>query len=144
LPVNYAGLLLIALAVIMFIIEIKVASFGLLSIGGIISLTLGSIMLFEDLRVSLELMAPTIILIGGFFVIVSTLAFRAYRSKPKGGMEGLMGEIGLVKERLDPEGLIFVHGEYWRARATEKIEPGERVEVEASDGLLLKVKRVVD
>jgi membrane-bound serine protease (ClpP class) len=144
LPVNYAGLLLIALAIIMFIIEIKVASFGLLSIGGIISLTLGSIMLFEDLRVSLQLMAPTILLIGGFFVVVSSLAFRAYRSKPKGGMEGLMGEIGLVKERIDPEGLIFVHGEYWRARANQRIEPGERVEVEASDGLLLKVKRVVD
>ena len=144
LPVNYAGLLLIALAIILFIIEVKVASYGLLSIGGVISLTLGSIMLFEDLRVSLNLMAPTILLIGGFFVIVSSLAFRAYRSKPKGGMEGLMGEIGLVKERIDPEGLIFVHGEYWRARANERIEPGEKVEVEASDGLLLKVKRVVD
>jgi membrane-bound serine protease (ClpP class) len=73
LPVNYAGLLLIALAIILFIIEVKVASYGLLSIGGVISLTLGSIMLFEDLRVSLQLMAPTILLIGGFFVIVSTL-----------------------------------------------------------------------
>jgi membrane-bound serine protease (ClpP class) len=143
LPVNYAGLLLIALAIILFIIEVKVASYGLLSIGGVISLTLGSIMLFEDLRVSLQLMAPTIILIGGFFVIVSSLAFRAYRSKPKGGMEGLMGEIGLVKERIDPEGLIFVHGEYWRARAKERIEPGESVEVEASDGLILKVKKVI-
>ena len=144
LPVNYAGLLLIALAIILFIIEVKVASYGLLSIGGVISLTLGSIMLFDDLRVSLELMAPTILLIGGFFVIVSALAFRAYRSKPKVGMEGLMGEIGLVKERIDPEGLIFVHGEYWHARASERIEPGERVEVEAADGLILKVKRVVD
>jgi membrane-bound serine protease (ClpP class) len=144
LPVNYAGLLLIALAVILFIIEVKVASYGLLSIGGVVSLTLGSIMLFEDLRVSLRLMAPTILLIGGFFVIVSTLAFRAYRSKPKSGMEGLMGEIGLVKERIDPEGLIFVHGEYWRARAKERIDLGERVEVEAADGLVLKVKRVAD
>ena len=144
LPVNYAGLLLIALAIILFIIEVKVASYGLLSIGGVISLTLGSIMLFEDLRVSLQLMAPTILLIGGFFVIVSALAFRAYRSKPKVGMEGLMGEIGLVKERIDPEGLIFVHGEYWHARASERIEPGEKVEVEAADGLILKVKRVVD
>jgi membrane-bound serine protease (ClpP class) len=144
LPVNYAGLLLIALAIILFIIEVKVASYGLLSIGGVISLTLGSIMLFEDLRVSLELMAPTILLIGGFFVIVSALAFRAYRSKPKVGMEGLMGEIGLVKERIDPEGLIFVHGEYWHARASERIEPGEKVAVEAADGLILKVKRVVD
>jgi membrane-bound serine protease (ClpP class) len=144
LPVNYAGLLLIALAVILFIIEIKVASYGLLSIGGVISLTIGSIMLFEDVRVSLRLMAPTILLIGGFFAIVSSLAFRAYRSKPRSGMEGLMGEIGLVNERIDPEGLIFVHGEYWRARAKDRIEPGERVKVEAADGLILRVKKVVD
>ncbi len=144
LPVNYAGLLLIALAIILFIIEVKVASYGLLSIGGVIALTLGSIMLFEDVGVSLRLMAPTVVLIGGFFVVVSALAFRAYRSKPKSGMEGLMGEIGLVKERIDPEGLIFVHGEYWRARAGQRIEPGDRVKVEAAEGLILKVTKVTD
>ncbi len=77
-------------------------------------------------------------------MVVSTLAFRAYRSKPKAGMDGLMGEIGLVKEPIDPEGLIFVHGEYWRAVAKEKIEPGERVEVEGAEGLILKVKRAPD
>jgi membrane-bound serine protease (ClpP class) len=83
LPVNYAGLLLIALAVILFIAEIMVSSYGVLSLGGLISLTLGSLMLFEDVGVSLRLMAPTIVLIGAFFVVVSTLAFRAYRTKPK-------------------------------------------------------------
>jgi membrane-bound serine protease (ClpP class) len=142
LPVNYAGLLLIALAIILFIAEVKIASFGMLAVGGLISLTLGSIMLFEDVRVSLQLMAPTIILVGGFFVVVSSLAFRAYRSRPKVGMEGLVGEIGLVKEPIDPEGLIFIHGEYWRARSNEKIEPDEKVEVEGADGLILKVKKV--
>ncbi len=142
LPVNYAGLLLIALAIILFIAEVKVAGYGMLALGGLVSLTLGSIMLFEDVRVSLRLMAPTVLLIGGFFVVVSTLALRAYRSKPKGGMEGLLGEIGLVRERIDPEGLIFVHGEYWRARSSEKIEPGEKVEVEGADGLILKVKKL--
>jgi membrane-bound serine protease (ClpP class) len=142
LPVNYAGLLLIALAILFFIAEIKVASYGILSAGGIISLTLGSIMLFEDVGVSLRLMMPTILLIGGFFVVVSTLAFRAYRSKPKLGMEGLEGSVGVVKEPIDPEGFVFVHGELWRARSTEKIAPGERVEVEGSEGLVLKVRRV--
>jgi len=141
LPVNYAGLLLIVLAIIFFIAEIKVSSYGVLSLGGLISLTLGSIMLFEDLKVSLKLMAPTVVLVGGFFVVVSTLAFRAYSSKPKSGMDGLIGEIGLVKEDIDPEGLIFVHGEYWRATAGEKIESNERVEVEGADGLILRVKR---
>jgi membrane-bound serine protease (ClpP class) len=141
LPVNYAGLLLIALAIILFIAEVKVSSFGMLALGGIISLALGSIMLFEDVRVSLRLMAPTIILVGGFFVVVSALAFRAHRARPKLGIDGLTGEIGLVKEPIDPEGLIFVHGEYWRARSTEKIEPGEKVEVEGADGLILRVKK---
>ncbi len=141
LPVNYAGLLLIALAIIFFIAEIKVTSYGALSLGGLISLTLGSIMLFDDLKVSLKLMAPTVVLVGGFFVIVSTLAFRAYRTQPKSGMDGLIGEIGLVKEDIDPEGLIFVHGEYWRATAGEKIEADEKVEVEGADGLILRVKR---
>ena len=141
LPVNYAGLLLIALAVIFFIAEIKVASYGVLSLGGIVSLTLGSIMLFEDVGVSLRLMAPTIVLIGGFFVIVSTLAFRAYHSKPQSGIEGLMGEVGVVKKPLDPEGLVFVHGEYWRAVSGEKLEPGEMASVEEVTGLLLKVRK---
>jgi len=141
LPVNYAGLLLIALAVIFFIAEIKVASYGILSLGGIVSLTLGSIMLFEDVGVSLRLMAPTIVLIGGFFVIVSTLAFRAYRTKPQSGVEGLIGEVGVVQKPIDPEGLVFVHGEYWRATSSEKLEPGEMVAVEEVTGLLLKVRK---
>jgi len=142
LPVNYAGLLLIALAIIFFIAEIKIASFGLLSVGGIISLTLGSIMLFEDVRVSLRLIAPTIILVGGFFIIVSALAFRAYRSQPRLGMEGIVGETGRVRKAIDPEGLVFVHGEYWRAVSTEKIEEGEEVEVESVQGLVLRVRRI--
>ncbi|MGD9031666.1 MAG: nodulation protein NfeD [Desulfobacteraceae bacterium] len=141
LPVNYAGLLLIALAIIFFIAEIKVTSYGALSLGGLISLTLGSIMLFDDLKVSLKLMAPTVVLVGGFFVVVSTLAFRAYRTQPKSGKDGLIGEIGLVKEDIDPEGLIFVHGEYWRATAGEKIEADEKVEVEGADGLMLRVRK---
>ena len=141
LPVNYAGLLLIALAIVLFIAEVKVTSYGMLSLGGVISLTLGSIMLFEDVGVSLRLMAPTIVLVAGFFVVVSTLAYRAYRSRPRGGMDGLIGEVGLVKEPIDPEGLIFVHGEYWRAKCRDKIEEGERVEVESADGLILRVKK---
>ncbi|MEJ2587944.1 MAG: NfeD family protein, partial [Deltaproteobacteria bacterium] len=130
-----------ALAIIFFIAEVKVASYGILSIGGLIALTLGSIMLFEDVGVSLKLMMPTILLVGGFFVVVAALAFRAYHTKPKGGSEGLIGEVGLVKEALTPEGMVFVHGEYWRAVSTERIEPNEQVEVMGIEGLKLKVKR---
>ena len=88
-------------------------------------------------------MMPTIALVGGFFVIVASLAFRAFRAKPKGGTDGLLGEVGLVKERIDPEGLVFVHGEYWRAESKERLEPGEKIEVESVDGLILRVKKVI-
>jgi membrane-bound serine protease (ClpP class) len=142
LSVNYAGLILIILAIMLFIAEIKITSHGLLSLGGVIALTIGSIMLFEDVNVSLRLMAPTIILVAGFFIVVSALAFRAYLRKPKGGMEGLIGEIGEVKGPIDPEGLIFVQGELWRAVSEEKIELGEKVEVVGTKGLVLNVRRV--
>jgi membrane-bound serine protease (ClpP class) len=141
LPVNYAGLLLIALAIIFFIAEIKVTSYGLLSLAGLISLTLGSVMLFEDVGVSLRLMMPTIVLIGAFFVSIAYLAFRAYKRTPKGGMEGLLGEQGVVEERIDPVGLVFAHGEYWKATSDEVVEDGEKVEIIGSKGLELIVKK---
>jgi membrane-bound serine protease (ClpP class) len=136
--------LLIALSVIFFIAEVKITSYGILSIGGVISLTLGSIMLFEDVGVSLKLMAPTIILVAGFFIVVSSLAFKAYRAKPKGGRDGLMGEKGEVKKDIDPEGVVFVHGELWRAVSREKIFSGEKVEVEDVQGLVLKVRKAIN
>ncbi|NVM24885.1 MAG: nodulation protein NfeD [Desulfobacterales bacterium] len=141
LPVNYAGLLLIALAIIFFIAEIKVASYGLLSLAGLISLTLGSVMLFENVRVSLRLMMPTIVLIGGFFIGIAFLAFRAYRTKPTSGMEGLIGEVGVVEERIDPVGLIFAHGEYWKATSAEVAEQGDKVRITGSKGLELIVEK---
>jgi len=143
LPVNYAGLLLIALAIIFFIAEIKVSSYGLLSVAGLISLILGSVMLFENVRVSLNLMMPTIVLIGGFFIVVAFLAFRAYRGKPTSGMEGLIGETGVVEKKIDPVGLIFAHGEYWKATCAEVVEEGEKVRVIGSKGLELIVEKVV-
>ena len=144
LPVNYAGLLLILLGIIFFIAEIKVTSYGMLSVGGLISLTIGSIMLFEDVGVSLKLLLPTVILVGGFFMVVAGLAFRAYSAQPRSGVEGILGEVGIVKERIDPEGLVFVHGEYWRAIAAEKIEPGEKIAVEKIQGLILKVRKAAN
>ena len=141
LPVNYAGVILMLLGIIFFIAEVKVASYGILSVGGLIALTLGSLMLFEDMQVSLELMLPTILLVGGFFVMVAGIAFRALRTKPTGGADGLMGEIGVVEKLIEPEGMVFVHGEYWRAFSNERLEPEERVEVIGIEGLLLKVRK---
>jgi membrane-bound serine protease (ClpP class) len=146
LPVNYAGILLIALSLILFILEMKVTSYGLLSLGGIISLFLGSLMLFEggspELRLSLRVLIPTVIMISGFFVVVASLVFRSQISKPRTGNKGLIGEIGVVKERLAPAGKVFVHGELWNAEAEEPIEAGNKVRVTGVDHLVLKVEAI--
>ncbi len=146
LPVNYAGILLIALALILFILEMKVTSYGLLSVGGIISLFLGSLMLFEgdapEMRLSWRVLIPTVIMVSGFFVAVAGLVFRSQISKPRTGDKGLIGEVGVVKERLAPGGKIFVHGELWNAEAPEAIEAGAKVRVTGVDHLVLKVEEV--
>ncbi|GAG35038.1 unnamed protein product, partial [marine sediment metagenome] len=129
-------------AIIFFIAEIKVASYGLLSLAGLISLALGSVMLFEDVGVSLKLMLPTIVLIGGFFIGIAFLAFRVYRRKPTSGMEGLIGETGVVEESIDPVGLIFAHGEYWKATSAEVAEQGDKVRIMGSRGLELIVEKI--
>jgi len=146
LPVNYAGILLIALAIVMFILEMKVASYGLLSLGGVISLFLGSLMLFEgtapELRLSWRVLIPTVIMVSGFFVAVAGLVFRSQISRPRTGDKGLIGEVGVVKERLAPGGKVFVHGELWNAEASEPIEAGVKVCVVGMDHLVLKVEPI--
>ncbi len=146
LPVNYAGILLIVLAVIFFIMEMKITSYGLLSVAGIVSLLLGSLMLFRDttpeMRVSLHVLLPTIILISGFFVVIAGLVFRAQISKPATGASGLIGEIGVVKKALTPEGKVFVHGELWNARAGRTVEENARVRVVSVVNLVLEVEPV--
>ena len=148
LPVNYAGVLLIALAIILFVLEMKVASYGLLSLGGVISLFLGSLMLFEGtapgMRLSWRVLIPTVVMVSGFFVAVAGLVFRSQVSKPRTGDKGLVGEVGVAKSRLEPEGKVFVHGELWNAVAPGSIEPGAKVRVVGVDRLLLKVEQVVD
>ena len=146
LPVNYAGILLIALALILFILEMKVTSYGLLSLGGVLSLFLGSLMLFEgagpEMRLSWRVLIPTVIMVSGFFVVVAGLVFRSQISKPRTGDRGLIGEVGVVRERLALEGKVFVHGELWNAQASRPIEPGARVRVVGVDHLVLKVEEV--
>ncbi len=144
LPVNYAGILLIVLAIIFFIMEMKITSYGLLSVAGIVSLLLGSLMLFEgstpDMKLSLRVLLPTVILISGFFVGVATLVFRAQFNKPTTGSRGLVGEIGIVKKALKPEGKVFVHGELWNARAAEPLDENVKVRVVKVVNLILEVE----
>ena len=142
LPVSIAGLLLILLAVILFIAEIKITSYGLLSLGGIISLILGSMMFFDELGLSLIMAAPFIIIVGGFFIIIAILAYRSQASRPMGGADSMIDETGVVKKTIDREGMVFVHGEYWSAVSDERIEADEKVKVIGMQGLVLKVKKL--
>ncbi|MDO9565136.1 MAG: nodulation protein NfeD [Candidatus Desulfaltia sp.] len=146
LPVNYAGILLILLALIFFIMEMKIASYGLLSVAGVASLFLGSLMLFEntspELRVSRQVFLPTIVIVSGFFVTLASLVFKAQVSKPKTGANGLVGEIGVVKEDIMPEGKVFVHGELWNATSKNRISKGTRVRVIKVVNLMLDVEPI--
>ena len=146
LPVNYAGILLIILGLIFFIMEMMIASYGLLSIAGITSLFLGSLMLFEnaspELRVAWQVFLPTIVVVSAFFVTLASLVFKAQVSKPKTGAKGLVGEIGVVKEDIMPEGKVFVHGELWNATSKNRISKGAKVRVIKVVNLVLDVEQV--
>jgi len=145
LPVNYAGLLLIILAIIMFILEIKITSYGVLSIGGIIAMLIGSLMLFDSplpfFKLSLKVILPGVILTALFFFVTIRLAVKAYRRKPSTGAEGLVGLEGTAKTDIYKEGTVFVHGELWKAWSDEPIKSGENVVVEKVEHLRLKVRR---
>jgi len=145
LPVNYAGMLLILLAVLLFVAEIKITSYGVLTLGGIIAMILGSLMLFESpepyLRVSWFIILPTVLATAAFFVFGLSFALKAQLAKPTTGREGLIGMRGRVISSLRPEGKVFVHGEYWNARSDEEIEQGEAIEVVGISDLLLTVRR---
>jgi membrane-bound serine protease (ClpP class) len=148
LPFNYAGLALIMLAIILFIAEIKVTSFGLLTVGGVISLILGAMLLFKTpepaLRVSLEL----VVALGAFAAVVvgalMILVVRAQRSKVHTGSDGLVREKGRAYSALSPRGKVFVHGEIWHAIAERPVAAGEPVEVVGVDGMWLKVRPLTE
>ncbi len=147
LPVNYAGVLLILFAVLLFILEIKATTHGFLAIGGVIALFFGSILLIntqvEFLRISMEVILPTVIGVALFFGLVAYLAIKAYRRKPSTGTEGIVGEIGVAKSPVSAEGgRVFIHGEWWDAISDEPIPEGAKVKVVASTNLVITVQKV--
>jgi membrane-bound serine protease (ClpP class) len=146
LPVNYAGLALILFAIILFIAEIKVVSHGMLAVGGVISLFLGSVMLFQSpveyMRLSLSVIIPAVLVTSAFFIFALTMAIRARLKKPTTGTEGLVGEVGIVSTPLTPEGKVSVHGEFWNAFSDQPIEKGDKVQVIEVTNLKLKVKKI--
>ncbi len=144
LPVNYAGVLLIILAVILFIAEIKVVSHGVLTMGGVVSLILGSIMLFESpepaLRVSWSVLIPAVVIVSLFFVGVITIAVRAQMRKVVTGGEGMIGALGEAASAVHEKGKVFIRGEYWNAFSKTPIEKGKKVQVVDVKDLKIEVE----
>ena len=148
LPVNYAGLALIVFAIILFLLEIKITSHGMLTIGGILSLLLGSFMLIRDeaafplLQISKTVIITTTAFTALFFGFLVTLGLKAQKAKPVTGREGLIGETGEAVTALAPSGTILLHGELWTAETTtDPVEKGEKVRVKSIKDFLLFVEK---
>jgi len=147
LPISTIGVLLIVLALVMFVLEIKVTSFGMLTLGGAVALVIGGWMLVEgpipELRVPFSFVLPLAVTISLLCAIVVRFAIRAHRSRVTTGQEGLVGKIGTASDELAPSGKIFVHGEIWNAVAVGGAIPhGARVKIIAVDEMTLSVEQV--
>jgi membrane-bound serine protease (ClpP class) len=152
LPINYAGLALIVLGIILLLLEIKIVSHGLLTIGGAISLLLGSVMLinspFELMQISLTVIITAVALTVLFFLFAIGMALKAQRRKPTTGKEALVGERGIALTKFKPAsngwatGQVRVHGEIWKAISQDAINPNEEIVVRGVEGLTLKVEKV--
>ncbi len=145
LPVNYAGVLLILLALVLFILEAKVTSYGLLTIGGLVAMTLGSIMLidtpYEFLRISNTVIFPVVFTTAGIVVFLVTLVIRTHARKSAVGQEGLLGLIGSAETDISHTGKVHVHGEIWNARSAAPINKSARIKVVGVEGMTLVVEK---
>ena len=146
LPVNYTGMALILLGIILFIAEIKVVSYGMLAVGGMVSMVLGSLMLFPSpepyLRLSWSVIIVTVLMTTIFFLVVIAKVVQAHREKTITGVEAMPGEQGVADTDIMPEGKVMLRGEYWNAESSEPIMKGEKVQVVEVNGLHLKVQKV--
>lgn len=145
LPVNYAGIALILLGIVLFIAEIKVVSYGMLAVGGVVSMVLGSLILFPSpepyLRLSWEVIAAMVGVTAVFFAVVITKVIQAHRERPITGVEGMIGELGVADTDLAPEGKVVLRGEYWNASSEQPVQKGEKVRVVGVTGLRLTVRK---
>jgi membrane-bound serine protease (ClpP class) len=145
---NYAGLFLILLGIALLVGEAFMPSFGILGIGGVISLALGSFLLFDtpnsDLTIDAPIVYTAVATMAALVLAIGYLVFRSQKAKPTLGMDGLIGEIGEVRAKLNPSGKVFVHGEYWNAQTQTdgQVDVGEKVQIVGYDGMNLKVKRL--
>lgn len=145
LPINYIGAMLIAFAVVLFVLELKVTSYGILTIGGIVAFILGATMLFDapipEMRISFSVIATAVVLMGATMAFLMIMVVSLHRRKPVTGLQGLLQEIGIAQTDIHERGQVFVHGEIWNATSDEPIHRGERVSIVSVDGLNLRVKK---
>ncbi len=149
LPVNWLGVALVILALGLFALEVKVASYGLLTIGGLICFVAGALMLFDtpipDMRLTLGMVLPTAIVVAAIVAFLVSRVLKTHQQKPVTGEEGLVGEIGVTLSELSPDGKVKVHGEYWDARSDgDSISEGSRVRVLAITGRRITVESAND
>ena len=144
LPVNYAGVLLLLLGVVFFVLEATVTSYGLLAIGGVTSMLLGSLMLIKTdapyLQLSWAVILPVVLLAALFSLTIVGMGVRAMRRQPVTGREGMVGLVGVAKTALSPHGTILVRGELWEAVSDHPVAPGDAVEVTRVEGLKVFVR----
>ena len=146
LPVSYTGILLILFSVILFIAEIKIMSHGMLTVGGVISLALGSFLLFDSpepaLRISLQVLLPAVLVASGFFIVIILLAVKAQMRKHYSGTEAMIGGEGEAATDVHGAGKVFFQGEYWTARSQRAIPKGASVRIVKVEGLKLVVDEI--
>jgi membrane-bound serine protease (ClpP class) len=145
LPIDWTGVLLIVLAVALFAAEVKVASYGLLTAGGIASMILGALMLIDapgsELRVGLGLVLPAALVVAGIASLLVRLVVQAQARQPTTGEAGLVGQRAVADTELAPDGFVRVMGERWRAMADEPVGVGEPVRILGAEGLTLRVRK---
>ncbi|OHE17299.1 MAG: serine protease [Syntrophobacterales bacterium GWC2_56_13] len=146
LPVNYAGVALILFSIILFIAEIKVVSHGILTVGGIVSLVIGSLMLFQtpepSLRVSWGVLIPAVTVTSLFFIAVIAIALKAQLRPRQGGQEGMLGEEGLAITDIHKEGRVLIHGEHWNAISDVPVTQGAKIRVIRVEHLKVRVEPI--
>ena len=146
LPVNYTGILLIVFSIILFIAEIKIMSHGMLTVGGVISLAMGSFLLFETpepaLRLSFQVLIPAVLVASGFFIVVIWLALKAQMRKHYSGTESMIEGQGEASTDIDGEGKVFFQGEYWTGQSDRFIPKGAKVRIRKVDRLTLIVEEI--
>lgn len=154
LPVNAVGVLLILFGIALLLLEIKITSYGLLSVAGAISLFLGSIMLFDvtipALRVSLSVVIPVVLFSVFFFLFAVGMGVKAQKRKVETGREGLIGMEGEALEAFTAEsgsaiwtGMILANGEYWKAISDEPVASGAKLKIIALEGMVMKCRSAI-